>query len=261
MTTRFPAPRAAQENAAWRHSDISSRTTYCDKRVAHHAVFFLVFLALSGCASCPPATVYKIAPVNHDGNVSSHTDWENRTILRISPDVRLAIHTCWKSGLCITASSPEGRRLQFTSDEFLEIDDESNHIIRSHHPDVITFFQSCEERRNVPRTCSSSEDPPTAAAVRITSVSDTAHADWKYRAYVKVFPATAEFVGAADRETRETIVRGQRNYRIVVFSEGRRNARPYRVRFPDLKVDGKAISLPEIRIREAIEAVCRYRAY
>ena len=73
--------------------------------------------------------------------------------------------------------------------------------------------------------------------------------------------ATAEFVGASDSETRDTIVRGQRNYQLAVFSEGRRGAKPYLARMPAILIDGKPSALPDIRITEAVEPVCRYRAY
>ena len=218
-------------------------------------------MALSGCAICPPTTVYKLTTANEVSGVATHIDWENRTVLVIEPNVHLVINTCWESGLCATASLPEGRRMQFTGNEFVEMDEVSGRVINTHRPSLISFAYSCEARGKEPISCSSSDDPPTTAEVRITSVSDSAHNDWKNRSYMKVFPATAEFVGAADRETRDTIVRGQRNYRMAVITEGRRGAKPYLVRMPSVLIDGKPTALPDIRITEALEPVCRYRAY
>ncbi|MBK9446307.1 MAG: hypothetical protein IPO00_09545 [Betaproteobacteria bacterium] len=221
---------------------------------------FLV-MALSGCATCPPTTVYKLATANEVSGVSSHTDWENRTVLVIEPDIRLVINTCWENGLCVTASLPEGRRMRFTSNEFVEVDEGSGRVINTHRPSLISYTYSCETRRKEPISCSSSDEPPTTEEVRITSVSNAAHNDWKYRSFMKVFATTAEFVGAADSETRDTIVRGQRNYQMAVFSKGRRGAKPYLVRMPAILIDGKPSALPDIRITEAVEPVCRYRAY
>lgn len=235
-------------------------STLSRKSLATAAASFLV-MALSGCATCPPTTVYKLTTANEVSGVSSHTDWENRTVLVIEPDIRLVINTCWENGLCVTASLPEGRRMQFTSNEFVEVDEGSGRVINTHRPSLISYTYSCETRRKEPISCSSSDEAPTTEEVRITSVSNAAHNDWKYRSYMKVFAATAEFVGASDSETRDTIVRGQRNYRMAVFSEGRRGAKPYLVRMPAILIDGKPSALPDIRITEAVEPVCRYRAY
>ncbi|MBK8525331.1 MAG: hypothetical protein IPL58_15600 [Betaproteobacteria bacterium] len=97
---------------------------------------------------------------------------------------------------------------------------------------------------------SSSDEPPTTEEVRITSVSNAAHNDWKYRSFMKVFATTAEFVGASDSETRDTIIRGQRNYRLAVFSEGRRGVKPYLVRMPAILIDGKPSALPTSGLRK-----------
>ena len=226
-----------------------------------HAGAAILVMALSGCATCPPTTVYKLTSANEVSGVATHTDWENRTVLAIEPDIRLVINTCWENGLCATVSLPEGRRMQFTSNEFVEVDEGSGRVINTHRPSLISFTSSCETRRKEPISCSSSDEPPTTAEVRITSVSDAAHNDWKQRSYLKVFPTTAEFVGASDSDTRDTIVRGQRNYRMAVFTEGRRGAKPYLVRMPAVLIDGKPTALPDIRITEAVEPVCRYRAY
>ena len=99
---------------------------------------FLV-MALSGCATCPPTTVYKLATANEVSGVSSHTDWENRTVLVIEPDIRLVINTCWENGLCVTASLPEGRRMRFTSNEFVEVDEGSGRVINTHRPSLISY--------------------------------------------------------------------------------------------------------------------------
>ena len=79
-----------------------------------------------------------LTTANEVSGVSTHTDWENRTVLVIEPDIRLVINTCWENGLCITASLPEGRRMQFTSNEFVEVDEGwPRHQYASPQPDLL----------------------------------------------------------------------------------------------------------------------------
>ena len=62
-------------------------------------------------------------------------------MLVIEPDIRLVINICWENGLCVTAPLPEGRRMQFTSNEFVEVDGERpRHQYASPQPDLFTLL-------------------------------------------------------------------------------------------------------------------------
>lgn len=226
---------------------------------------FLVAAVLAGCASCPVQTFDKITPANDADGVRAHTDGPKHTILNVGTDVSIDVSSCWETGLCANISLPEGRRLQFTTDEFVELNVESGDVTQIHKAQWIYYVVTCEENKRNPRTCISSELSPTSGSVEVAAVSNSSHDDWKWQFYKKVFSSTLEFVGA--REVKGSLSRplfsfnGQREYQLPIFLEHKASANAYIVRFPMLKIDEKLFKLPDIRVEKVNESLCNYRAW
>lgn len=228
--------------------------------------FFIAFLALimlSGCASCPIQTFNKVTPANKANGVHAHTDGPH-TILKLDGDVTIDINSCWNTGLCANISLPEGRRFQFTSNEFMELDVKSGDVTKIHKTDRIYYVVTCEERKTMPRTCISSESSPTSGEVDITATSNRSHNDWEWQLDKKAFSSTLEFTGAS--EVKGSLskplfsLKGQREYQLPILME-HKSIESYIVRFPMVIIDGKPHKLPDIQVARVSESLCNYRAW
>lgn len=226
-------------------------------------IAFLALIILSGCASCPIQTFNKVTPANKADGVITHTDGPH-TILKLGSDVTININSCWNTGLCVKISLPEGRRFQFTTNEFIELDVKSGDATRIHKTDRIYYVITCEERKTMPRTCISSESSPISGEVDITATSNRSHNDWEWQFYKKAFSSTLEFTGASEVEGSLSkplfSLKGQREYELPILME-HKNIEPYIVRFPMVIIDGKPHKLPDIQVTRVNESLCNYRAW
>lgn len=230
--------------------------------------FFIAFLTVvfvAGCASCPVQTFDKITPANDTDGVRVHTNGPKHAVLNVGTDVTIDVGSCWETGLCANISLPEGRRLQFSTDEFVELNAESGDVIQIHKAQRIYYVVTCEENKTTPRTCTSSESSPTSGSVEVTAVSNSSHDDWKEQFYKKAFSSTLEFYGA--REIKGSLLRplfsfyGQREYQLPIFSQRTATSTASIVRFPVVEIDGKSFKLPDIRVEKVNESLCSYRAW
>lgn len=233
--------------------------------IPNRAVAFLAAIVFSGCASCPVQTFDKVTPANETDGVRAYTDGPKHVVLKVGADVTIDVNSCWETGLCANINLPEGRRLQFSTDDFAELNGESGNVVQIHKANRINYVVTCEENKTTPRICSSSELSPTSGSIEVTAVSDSSHNDWKWQFYKKAFSPTLEFVGAS--ETKGSLLRslfsynGQREYQLPIFMEHKAGTKPYIVRFPIVLIDGKSFKLPDIRVERVNEPLCSYRAW
>jgi hypothetical protein len=227
-------------------------------------ITFLISVILSGCASCPIQTFNKVTPVKNANGVLVHTDGPN-TVLNLERDVTINVNSCWNTGLCAKISLPEGRRFQFTTNEFMELDIKSGAVTQIHKTDRIYYVVTCEERKTMPRTCISSESSPTSVEVDVTDTSNKSHNDWEWQIYKKAFSSTLEFIGASEIKGSLSkplfSLKGQREYQLPIFMEHKADIDSYIVRFPMVIIDGKSQKLPDIRVARVNESLCNYRAW
>ncbi len=226
-------------------------------------IVFLAVIILSGCASCPIQTFNKVTPANKADGMIAHTDGPH-TILKLDSDVTININSCWNTGLCAKISLPEGRRFQFTTNEFIELDVKSGDASRIHKTDRIYYVITCEERKTMPRTCISSESSPTSGDVDITATSNRSRNDWEWQFYKKAFSSTLEFTGASEIKGSLSkplfSLKGQREYELPILME-HKSIEPYIIKFPMIIIDGKPHKLPDIKVTRVNESLCNYRAW
>jgi hypothetical protein len=226
-------------------------------------IALLTAIMLYGCASCPIQTISKVTPANKAKEVHAQIDGLH-TMLKLDGDVTIDIRSCWDTGLCADISIPEGRRFQFSTNEFVEIDVKSGKVTETHKTDQIYYVITCEERKTMARKCISSESSPTLGNVHITATSNSSHNDWKWQYYKKAFSSTLEFTGA--REIKGSLskplfsLQGQRKYQLPILTE-HKSAEPYIIRFPLVSIDGKPHKLADIQVSRVNEPVCNYRAW
>ena len=219
-------------------------------------------MAVTGCASfCEVESFDKVTPNNQVTEVRSYTNGPRHTILKLASDVSLDVSSCFTNGLCVEIELPEGRRMQFASDEFVELDAAGVRLIRVNTVSRIFFTVMCEENRKVPRTCSSSELSPTSQPVEVKVYPKSTHKDWTHQIFWKWFDSRLEFVGTT--EISGSLVQpwlsrtGNRKYEMRIFVDKELSPDPYIVRFPKVVIDGVPYQLPDIRINNVRERVCR----
>jgi hypothetical protein len=225
-------------------------------------VSFLASMAVTGCASfCEVESFDKITPNNQVADVRSYMNGPRHTVLKLASDVSMDVSSCFTNGLCVEIELPEGRRMQFESNEFVELDAAGVRLIRVNTVSHIFFTVMCEENRKVSRTCSSSELSPTIQPVEVKVYPKSTHEDWTHQIFWKWFDSRLEFVGA--REISGSLLRpwlshaGNRKYEMRIFVDKKPSTDPYIVRFPKVVIDGVSYQLPDIRINNVREKVCR----
>ena len=211
-------------------------------------------MIISGCSSCPVQTFYKVTPMNQTKDVHSYTNGRKHAVIEIDHDVTIDITNCYDTALCAEITLPEGRRFQFSSDEFMKLDPDSHVVIETQKADKIYYSVTCKQVSATERRCNSSEAPPVAGDVKLYRSSGYP------QFYKHSFSSTLEFVGASEIKGNLSnwlfLFNGQRVYQLPSFTEHKTDTKPCIVRFPIVKVDGKPYTLPDILVTKVKEPLC-----
>ncbi|MDR3629019.1 MAG: hypothetical protein P4L42_01650 [Desulfocapsaceae bacterium] len=222
-------------------------------------ILLLTTMIISGCSSCPVQTFYKVTPMNQTRDVHSYTNGRKHAVIEIDHDVTIDITNCYDTALCAEITLPEGRRFQFSSDEFMKLDPDSHVVIETQKADKIYYSVTCEQVSATERRCNSSEAPPVAGDVKLYRSSGYP------QFYKHSFSSTLEFIGASETKGQLSYklfsYKGQRTYQLPAFIKNKTDTKPYILRFPMVMIDGKPYTLPDILIAKVKEPLCSHKAW
>lgn len=224
----------------------------------------IAVIFLTNCGGrCLPNTFNKTVISQSTNEIKVVSQGQKSSLLNINDLVSMSIGGChpWSNVLCAVISPKANVRVRFESNQFNELNAKTGELIATYTPSLISYSLTCDTNKKGVRTCDSSEKSAT------NSLSPSAdrvveHQGKRSEVIFKTFDSKLEFSGAIDSSSSiSTILRGYREYKMLIIPNIKIEQTPTIVRFPKIIINDRTYDFPEVKLVKTTEKVCHYTAW